>query len=72
MKKLFFVRWPEWNVSMILIGSPEIKYKNVVCIRIKIEIYNEKNLYDLLNKKDKEQTEIYNIKTYSVRNNIKL
>jgi len=51
---------------MILIDSPEIKNKNVVRDRIKIKIYNEKDLYDLLNKKDKEQMEIYNITTYSV------
>jgi len=44
---------------MILIGSSEIKNKNIVRDQIKIKIYNEEDLYDLLNKKDKKQTKIF-------------
>jgi len=42
---------------MTLIVSPKIKHKNVVRDRLKIKIYNEEDLYNLLSKKDNEQTE---------------
>jgi len=59
MNKLFFIRWREWVKSMILIGSLKIKNKNVVRDQLKIKIYNEEDLCDLLSKKDNEQKEIF-------------